>query len=104
MLITKQALLFVFVFYHTIYTSLFNPHNNLKGSTRVLSVSPESPENSNFHAEVAGLTSGQGAKIPCALGPTNKQTNIKRKQKQYCNKFNKDFFLKEILLLSSVYT
>ena len=42
-----------------------------------------------------GLTSGQGAKIPCALGPkTNKQTNIKRKQKQYCNKFNEDFFKK----------
>ena len=52
-------------------------------------------KDSTFHAEVAGLTSGQGAKIPCALGPkTNKQTNIKRKQKQYCNKFNEDFFKK----------
>ena len=35
----------------------------------------------------AGLTPGQGAKIPHALQPKNQ--NIK--QKQYCNKFNKDF-------------
>ena len=36
---------------------------------------------------VQGLIPSQGAKIPHALGPKNK--NIK--QKQYCNKFNKDF-------------
>ena len=34
-----------------------------------------------------GLIPGQGAKIPPASGPKNQ--NIK--QKQYCNKFNKDF-------------
>ena len=34
-----------------------------------------------------GSISGQGAKIPHALWPKNK--NIK--QKQCCNKFNKDF-------------
>ena len=36
----------------------------------------------------AGLIPGQGAKIPHASGPKNQ----KIKQKQYCNKFNKDFF------------
>ena len=35
-----------------------------------------------------GSIPGQGVKIPHALGPKNQ--NIK--QKQYCNKFNKDFF------------
>ena len=34
-----------------------------------------------------GLITGWGAKIPQASQPTNQ--NIK--QKQYCNKFNKDF-------------
>ena len=34
-----------------------------------------------------GSIPGQGVKIPHALGPKNQ--NIK--QKQYCNKFNKDF-------------
>ena len=34
-----------------------------------------------------GSISGWGAKVPHALGPKNQ--NIK--QKQYCNKFNKDF-------------
>ena len=34
-----------------------------------------------------GSIPGQGAKIPHALGPKNQ--NIK--QKQYCNKINKDF-------------
>ena len=34
-----------------------------------------------------GSTPGQGAKIPLTLQPKNQ--NIK--QKQYCNKFNKDF-------------
>ena len=38
----------------------------------------------------AGSIPGWGAKIPHALGPKNQ--NIK--QKQYCNKFNKDFFKK----------
>ena len=44
-------------------------------------------------SNAGGLTSnvswipGQGAKIPHALGPKNQ--NIK--QKQYCNKFNKNF-------------
>ena len=36
----------------------------------------------------AGSIPGGGAKIPLALQP--KHQNIK--QKQYCNKFNKDFF------------
>ena len=36
----------------------------------------------------AGSTPGQGAKIPHASQPKT-QKNIK--QKQYCNKFNKDF-------------
>ena len=39
------------------------------------------------NAEGAGLIPGQGAKIPCASRPKNQ--NIK--QKQCCNKFNKDF-------------
>ena len=34
-----------------------------------------------------GSTPGQGTKIPCASQP--KKQNIK--QKQYCNKFKKDF-------------
>ena len=34
-----------------------------------------------------GSTPGQGAKIPHASWPKNQN----RKQKQYCNKFNKDF-------------
>ena len=38
-------------------------------------------------AEGEGLIPGWGAKIPHALGP--KHQNIK--QKQYCNKFDKDF-------------
>ena len=36
----------------------------------------------------AGLIPGQEAKIPHASEPKNQ----KIKQKQYCNKFNKDFF------------
>ena len=40
----------------------------------------------------AGLIPGQGAKIPHALQP--KKQNIK--QKQYCNRFNKDFFKKMV--------
>ena len=39
------------------------------------------------NAEGAGLIPGRGAKIPHALGPKNQ--NIK--QKQYCNKLNRDF-------------
>ena len=39
------------------------------------------------NAGCAGSIPGQGAKIPHASGP--KDQNIK--QKQYCNKFNKDF-------------
>ena len=39
------------------------------------------------NAGAAGLIPGQGAKIPRAWGPKNQ--NIK--QKQYCNKFSKDF-------------
>ena len=35
----------------------------------------------------ASLISGQGAKIPHASGTKNQSI----KQKQYCNKFNKDF-------------
>ena len=40
-----------------------------------------------FHAAGAGSIPGQGAKIPHTTWPINK--NIK--QKEYCNKFNKDF-------------
>ena len=40
-----------------------------------------------FNAGGKGLILGQGAKIPHASRPENQ--NIK--QKQYCNKFNKDF-------------
>ena len=39
------------------------------------------------NAGSAGSIPGRGAKIPHASGPKNQ--NIK--QKQYCNKFNKDF-------------
>ena len=42
---------------------------------------------SSSNARGVGSNSGQGAKIPHALGPKNQ--NIKRKL--YCNKFNKDF-------------
>ena len=41
-----------------------------------------------FKAEGAGLTTGQEAKSPHVSWPKKKQ-NIK--QKQYCNKFSKDF-------------
>ena len=40
-----------------------------------------------FQCRGAGLIPGQGTKFPHALRPKNQ--NIK--QKQYCNKFNKDF-------------
>ena len=52
---------------------------------------PGSPvfKTSPSNAGGVGLIPGQGAKIPHALGPKNQ--NIK--QKQYCNKFNKDFKL-----------
>ena len=39
------------------------------------------------NAESIGSMPGQGAKIPHASGPKNQNIN----QKQYCNKFNKDF-------------
>ena len=42
---------------------------------------------SPYSAGGAGLIPGQGAKIPHASQP--KHQNIK--QKQYCNRFNKDF-------------
>ena len=50
---------------------------------------PGSPvvKTSPSNAGGAGPIPGRGAKIPHALGPKNQ--NIK--QKQYCNKFNKDF-------------
>ena len=50
---------------------------------------PGSPvvKTSPSNAGGAGSIPSQGAKIPHASGPKNQ--NIK--QKQYCNKFNKDF-------------
>ena len=50
---------------------------------------PGSPvvETSPSNAGCVGLIPGRGAKIPHASRPKNQ--NIK--QKQYCNKFNKDF-------------
>ena len=42
-------------------------------------------------AESSGLIPGRGTKLPHASRPKKNQ-NIK--QKQYCNKFNKDFFKK----------
>ena len=44
-------------------------------------------ETSPFNAGSMGLISCWGAKIPRAL----KSKNRNMKQKQYCNKFNKDF-------------
>ena len=44
-------------------------------------------ETSPSNAAGEGLIPGQGAKIPHALCPKNQSI----KQKQYCNKFNKDF-------------
>ena len=41
------------------------------------------PSNAGF----VGSIPGRGAKIPHASGPKNQTI----KQKQYCNKFNKDF-------------
>ena len=46
-----------------------------------------SDENFSFQCGGMGPIPGQRAKMPCASQPKNK--NIK--QKQYCNKFNKDF-------------
>ena len=40
-----------------------------------------------YHSAGAGSIPGQGARIPHTSWPKNK--NIK--QKEYCNKFNKDF-------------
>ena len=40
------------------------------------------------NAEGTGLTPDEGTKIPLALWPKKKQN---MKQKQYCNKFNKEF-------------
>ena len=42
-----------------------------------------------YNSGDAGLIPGEGAKIPHASG--SKHQNIKKKKKQYCNKFNKDF-------------
>ena len=45
------------------------------------------------NAEGVGSSPGQGATIPRASGPKNNKQNTlkkKKKQKQYCNKFNKD--------------
>ena len=44
-------------------------------------------KSSPSNAEGMGSIQGQGAKIPHTLWPKNQN----RKQKQYCNKFNKDF-------------
>ena len=44
-------------------------------------------ETSPSTAEGAGSIPDQGIKIPHASGPKNQNV----KQKQYCNKFNKDF-------------
>ena len=41
------------------------------------------------NAEGTGLTPDEGTKIPPALWQKKKKQNMK--QKQYCNKFNKDF-------------
>ena len=46
-------------------------------------------ETSQSNAGVAGLIPGQGAKVPGAVRLSIKNPNIK--QKQWCNKFNKDF-------------
>ena len=50
---------------------------------------PGGPVVRTLHSNAGGAGSipGQGAKIPHAAQPNNQ--NIK--QKQYCNKFNKDF-------------
>ena len=48
-------------------------------------------------AGVVGSVPGQGAKIPNALQlEKNKKQKQKIKQKQCCNKFNKDFFKKMV--------
>jgi len=43
------------------------------------------------NAEGVGSIPGQGAEIPHASQPKNIKKKRKEKQKQYCNKFNKDF-------------
>ena len=50
---------------------------------------PGSPVVKTLPSDAGGVgsISGRGAKIPHALWPKN----LKVKQKQYCNKFNKDF-------------
>ena len=93
MLITKQALLFVFVFYHTIYTSLFNPHNNLKGSTRVLSVSPESPERLQLSCRSCRFDLWSGSQDPMCLG-ANKQI-LKENISNIVTNSIKTFFLRK---------
>ena len=56
---------------------------------------PGSPvvRTSPSNAGGAGSNPGQEAKIPHVSWPKKKKKNPKNiKQKQYCNKFNKDFF------------
>ena len=55
--------------------------------------SPGGPvvETSASGAGGSDLIPGQRAKIPQALRPKKKKKNQNIKQKQYCNRFNKDF-------------
>ena len=45
----------------------------------------------SYNAGSAGSISGRGAEIPHASRPETRPENQNIKQKQYCNKFNKDF-------------
>ena len=70
----RHCFLFLF-FYHMIYSSLFNPHSDLKGSTRVFSRSPESPERLHLSMQrVQVWPLVRELRFPYASGPkTNKQ-------------------------------
>ena len=77
----------------TVFLYLFSisTHQNVKGDF------PGGPVVKN--AGCTGWIPGQGAKTPCALGPKN--PNIK--QKQYCNKYKKDFKKFCVCVLSCVW-
>ena len=89
-IIFHWCLLIIFVFYQKIHA--------LKHHTRDFPGGPvvkTSPSN----AAGVGLIPGPGAKIPHASGPKNQHI----KQKQYCNKFNKDlnfFFKKKKIIIT----
>ena len=76
----------------SLYIGPFNIHTKFEAKTEVKNTCGDFPggpvvKTLPSNAGGAGSIPGQGAKIPHTLWPKNQ--NIK--QKQFCNKFNKDF-------------